>query len=98
MLNIFADMEWLKGASETEMEVDIGYMPRMELRGTAPSRPSFWEGRDLREAYRPEIDEPAEAALEDLSWDHEVQVDVCTRAMEIEFYPFQKVCACVWEH
>ena len=32
-------MEWLvdRGSPSTSLEVDIGYMPRMELRSTAPS-------------------------------------------------------------
>ncbi|KAF7704782.1 hypothetical protein HF521_021854 [Silurus meridionalis] len=35
------DMEWLYGASESSnMEVDIGYLPQMELRAAGPSTPS----------------------------------------------------------
>lgn len=83
-------MEWLKGSEDTEMEVDIGYLPQMELRVTGASRPATWEGKDMRTARKPEL-EPAENALDDVTWSQEVQVDVCTRAMEIEFYPFQTV-------
>ncbi|KAF3844948.1 hypothetical protein F7725_008111 [Dissostichus mawsoni] len=37
------DMEWLYGASESSnMEVDIGYLPQLELQATGPSTPSSW--------------------------------------------------------
>lgn len=88
--HITVDMEWLKGSQAVEMEVDIGYMPQMELRGTGPSRPATWEGKDMRNAFKPEL-AAAEDELDDLEWSREVQVDVCTRAMDIVFYPFQKV-------
>lgn len=45
---------------------------------------------DIRESLKPETT-PAEDILEGLTWTKEVQVDMCERAMEIEFYPFKKV-------
>jgi len=84
------DMEWLKSDDGHNMEVDIGYMGQMELRSTGPSRPATYEGYDIRESLKPETT-PAEDILEGLTWTKEVQVDMCERAMEIEFYPFKKV-------
>ncbi|KAG9331047.1 hypothetical protein JZ751_020397 [Albula glossodonta] len=41
------DMEWLYGASESSnMEVDIGYLPQMELQAMGPSVPSFIEDEE----------------------------------------------------
>ena len=42
-------MEWLNGPVETEnMEVDIGYMPEMDLKSTGPSQPAILNGHDIR--------------------------------------------------
>lgn len=82
-------MEWLKNDAEDSMEVDIGYMEQMELRSTGPSRPATYEGYDIRQSLKPETD--SEEVIDDLTWTKEVQVDMCERAMEVEFYPFKKV-------
>jgi len=87
------DLEWLKSHQEHDMEVDIGYMPLMEVRSTGGSRPAIWEGKDLRHLFKPEL-QPADSLIHDLNWSQEIIVDECERAMELQFYPFKSVIKC----
>ncbi|KAF1374793.1 hypothetical protein PFLUV_G00232780 [Perca fluviatilis] len=87
------DMEWLYGASESSnMEVDIGYLPQLELQSTGPSTPSIImdeEGNiiDSRDGGG----EPIQFVFEDIHWTSEMSRQEATRRLEVTFYPFQKV-------
>ena len=42
-------MEWLNGPQESQnMEVDIGYMPQMELKSTGPSIHMYQDGKNIQ--------------------------------------------------
>uniref|UniRef100_A0A672FU60 Selenoprotein N n=1 Tax=Salarias fasciatus TaxID=181472 RepID=A0A672FU60_SALFA len=86
------DMEWLYGASESSnMEVDIGYLPQMELRSSGPSLPSVITDErgdvvDVRDAA-----EPVHFVFEDIVWSAELSRQEAARRLELALYPFKKV-------
>ncbi|KAK1340354.1 hypothetical protein QTO34_018922 [Cnephaeus nilssonii] len=64
------DMEWLYGASEnSNMEVDIGYIPQMELEATGPSIPAVIldEDGNMIDSRLPS-GEPLQFVFEEISW------------------------------
>uniref|UniRef100_A0A3P8UTF0 Selenoprotein N n=1 Tax=Cynoglossus semilaevis TaxID=244447 RepID=A0A3P8UTF0_CYNSE len=87
------DMEWLYGASESSsMEVDIGFLPQLELQSSGPSTPSVivdeegnvidsWDGGS----------EPIQFIFEDIHWTSEISREEAARRLEVTFYPFKKV-------
>ncbi|CAL8296274.1 unnamed protein product [Arctogadus glacialis] len=85
------DMEWLYGGSESSnMEVDIGFLPQLELLSSGPSTPPFVtdeEGRVV-ESRGPE---PIHFVFEDIHWTAEVGQQEAQRHLEVTFYPFKKV-------
>lgn len=87
------DMEWLYGASESSnMEVDIGFLPQMELTSTGPSTPSIIldeEGNviDNKESSQ----EPIQFIFEDITWSSEISQQEALHRMEVTYYPFKKV-------
>ncbi|KAJ4939958.1 hypothetical protein JOQ06_029393 [Pogonophryne albipinna] len=87
------DMEWLYGASESSnMEVDIGYLPQLELQATGPSTPSIImdeEGNiiDSQDGNS----EPIQFIFEDIHWTSEISEEEATRRLEVTLYPFKKV-------
>uniref|UniRef100_A0A7N8Y2R3 Selenoprotein N n=1 Tax=Mastacembelus armatus TaxID=205130 RepID=A0A7N8Y2R3_9TELE len=87
------DMEWLYGASESSnMEVDIGYLPQLELQSTGPSTPSIItdeEGNiiDRRDGNN----EPIQFVFEDIHWASEISQQEAARRLELTLYPFKKV-------
>uniref|UniRef100_A0A8C7Z7M7 Selenoprotein N n=1 Tax=Oryzias sinensis TaxID=183150 RepID=A0A8C7Z7M7_9TELE len=87
------DMEWLYGASESSnMEVDIGYLPQMELQSTGPSTPSIIldeEGNILDR--RDSSSEPIQFVFEEIHWSSEISREEAARHLEVTFYPFKKV-------
>lgn len=83
------DMEWLTGSQESgNMEVDIGYMPQMELLSTTESHPAVLDGVDHRDGYIPS--RPNESKT-DVIWKEEISVAEAERLLEVEMYPFKKV-------
>lgn len=87
------DMEWLYGASESSsMEVDIGYIPQMELEAMGPSVPSVIldeNGNIL--ASRPPSGEPLQFVFEEITWQQELSWEEAARRLEVTMYPFKKV-------
>ncbi|ETE68063.1 Mannosyl-oligosaccharide 1,2-alpha-mannosidase IC [Ophiophagus hannah] len=85
------DMEWLYGALESSnMEVDIGYLPQMELESLGPSTPSVIHDEngnviDSREG------EPIQFIFEDISWQREISWEEASGKLEVVMYPFKKV-------
>uniref|UniRef100_A0A3Q2DG87 Selenoprotein N n=1 Tax=Cyprinodon variegatus TaxID=28743 RepID=A0A3Q2DG87_CYPVA len=87
------DMEWLYGASESSnMEVDIGYLPQLELRSTAPSTPSVIVDEtgnvlDSRDGSNDQI----QFVFEEIHWTSEISQEEAVRRLEVTLYPFKKV-------
>ncbi|MBN3301932.1 SELN protein, partial [Amia calva] len=86
------DMEWLYGASESSnMEVDIGFLPQMELEAMGPSIPSFVQDEngnviDSRNAGG----EPIQFVFEEIHWQQVISWEEAARRLEITLYPFKK--------
>uniref|UniRef100_A0A8C5UYP6 EF-hand domain-containing protein n=1 Tax=Microcebus murinus TaxID=30608 RepID=A0A8C5UYP6_MICMU len=87
------DMEWLYGASESSnMEVDIGYVPQMELEATGPSVPSMIldEDGNMIDSHLPS-GEPLQFVFEEIEWQQELSWEEAARRLEVAMYPFKKV-------
>lgn len=81
-------MEWLNGNSDNgNMEVDIGFMPQMELSSTAESLPAVTGEEDLREKYIA----PNASNQREIVWNEEISMEEAERLLEQEMYPFKKV-------
>lgn len=87
------DMEWLYGASESSnMEVDIGFLPQMELKSTGPSTPSVIMDEEGHVIDRKDsTQEPIHFIFEDILWSSEISQQEAAHRMEVTFYPFKKV-------
>ncbi|KAF0875579.1 SELN protein, partial [Crocuta crocuta] len=87
------DMEWLYGASESSnMEVDIGYIPQMELEAVGPSVPSVILDEDGNVIdSRPPSGEPLQFVFEEIEWQQELSWEEAARRLEVAMYPFKKV-------
>lgn len=82
-------MEWLTGSQEAgNMEVDIGYMPQMELLSTTESVPAFQDGVDRRDSYISTHEDESET---NVIWKEEISVAEAERLLEVEMYPFKQV-------
>uniref|UniRef100_A0A1B8YA36 EF-hand domain-containing protein n=1 Tax=Xenopus tropicalis TaxID=8364 RepID=A0A1B8YA36_XENTR len=87
------DMEWLYGASESSnMEVDIGYLPQMEIESLGPSIPStiYDENGNIMESRNAE-GEAIEFVFEDINWQSEMTFEEAARKLEVTMYPFKRV-------
>lgn len=87
------DMEWLYGASESSsMEVDIGYIPQMELEATGPSVPSVIldEDGNMIDSHLPS-GEPLQFVFEEINWQQELNWEEAAQRLEVAMYPFKKV-------
>ncbi|NXG48115.1 SELN protein, partial [Psilopogon haemacephalus] len=87
------DMEWLYGASESSnMEVDIGYLPQMELESTGPSIPSVIhdENGNVIDSRDPS-GEPIQFVFEEITWQQQIPWEEAARRLEVAMYPFKKV-------
>ncbi|KAG5265860.1 hypothetical protein AALO_G00247150 [Alosa alosa] len=87
------DMEWLYGASESSnMEVDIGYLPQMELQATGPSIPTVIQDENGNVIdSRQEGSEPIQFVFEEIHWTSEIRQDEAAQNIEVTFYPFKKI-------
>lgn len=97
---ISQDMEWIEN-NEQQMEVDIGFMSRLEVKSTAPSinvtqtvnHPS---GKDeevnLSQVPIPEISDASyQNVIKSLSWTEEISIEEALSLLENSFYPFKQV-------
>ncbi|CAH1261486.1 SELENON [Branchiostoma lanceolatum] len=96
------DMEWLNGPGQENMEVDIGYIPRMELTSVAPSTPvliyeedgSYMDQREAELTEECFIFEPEiflEEDYADIQWNSEISMEEAMRSLELKMYPFKTV-------
>ena len=92
-------MEWLTnvGGSEPSMEVDIGYMPQMELRSAAPSIDMNGTKASSEHFVSAVTDEMYEKLLNSFNWMTEEFLDEKSTydLLERFFYPFKEVRTCV---
>ena len=86
-----SDMEWLNGPQEGNMEVDIGFMPQMELNITRGSVQAIYGGEDLRTSYIPTTDD-YQQAVSAIQWTQELTFAEVEEKLEVRLYPFKKVC------
>ncbi|KAH0631206.1 hypothetical protein JD844_005423 [Phrynosoma platyrhinos] len=85
------DMEWLYGALESSnMEVDIGYLPQMELESLGPSIPSIIHDENGNVIESRE-GEPIQFVFEEITWQREISWKEAVSKLEVAMYPFKKV-------
>uniref|UniRef100_A0A8C0V3E0 Selenoprotein N n=1 Tax=Cyanistes caeruleus TaxID=156563 RepID=A0A8C0V3E0_CYACU len=87
------DMEWLYGASESSnMEVDIGYLPQMELESTGPSIPTVIHDENGKVLdSRDPSGEPIQFVFEEITWQQEIPWQEAAHRLEVAMYPFKKI-------
>lgn len=81
-------MEWLNGPETGEnMEVDIGFIPQMDITITSPSK------KVSKEDQQKELPEDKNMAktIQNMKWTKEISMYDAERNLEIGFYPFKKV-------
>ena len=82
-------MEWLNGPTESEnMEVDIGYMPLMQVNISAPSR--IWRFPSDIESPM-DIDSSVLDIVQNIKWSKEIEQEEAFRELEVKMYPFKQV-------
>lgn len=84
------DMEWLNEMidGEENMEVDIGFMPRMEV---ISSRESILLEENMSVDFMKVSENNLLENFEDLRWSEEIDIEDGYSELEIKFYPFKKV-------
>ncbi|BFZ12332.1 hypothetical protein BsWGS_15370 [Bradybaena similaris] len=83
------DMEWLNDSPE-DMEVDIGYLPLMELVSIGHSRPQrLFEDSQVHKAENKSYYE--ETTTTEINWDAEISYEDARDALEVKMYPFKQV-------
>ena len=84
-------MEWQNGPKDEEqMEVDIGFMPQMEVRATRNSVQVMFGGKDNRDLFIEQSDD-YEEFIQNIEWNKEISFSKARRSLEVELYPFKKV-------
>ena len=89
-------MEWHNQENEN-MEVDIGYSPRMELMSSMPSLKSHISDQDgvmrsiSKEHLKPLFEKSYKDLVERIKWDEEIEIKEAFVKLEQSFYPFKKV-------
>lgn len=91
--NLNVDMEWLTEDNPEGMEVDIGYMPLMELVGQGRSRPSLMPEKAVS---RDEVElkeglEFQHVTTRNFKWDRQITEEAARDLLELEFFPFKRV-------
>jgi hypothetical protein len=88
-------MEWLtsRGGASASMEVDIGYMSRMELRSAAPSVNRNETGISSDQLLTPVSDKLYANLLASFQWtgDDAMNEKEALDSLERKFYPFKEV-------
>ena len=84
-------MEWLNAPRDAQnMEVDIGYMPLMELKSSRPSVNVIQDGEDQRDVRQKSM-ENYDKFITDIKWTEEITASEAQRKIEIKMYPFKEV-------
>jgi len=72
------------------MEVDIGFIPQMELRSTRASVQAFHAGIDQR-ITRLESSPSYQSSVESIKWTKEISQAEAQHRLEVKMYPFKEV-------
>uniref|UniRef100_A0A7M7PUL0 EF-hand domain-containing protein n=1 Tax=Strongylocentrotus purpuratus TaxID=7668 RepID=A0A7M7PUL0_STRPU len=84
------DMEWMNGPNEVEnMEVDIGFMPKMELHAPNPSSQVTIYSESGEVLYEPSNQQEMSSGT--IHWDEEISMEEALVLLEKEMYPFKKI-------
>lgn len=93
-------MEWLNDMNEN-MEVDIGYVSRMELISSMPSIKSLMKDTDSNgnliersvsdSTLKPISPKSYENLIKQIKWDQEIEINEAYSLLEKSFYPFKQV-------
>lgn len=96
-------MEWLNGPKEDgNMEVDIGYVPRMELISSVASTKAIIEVNDgktgiktnismVKQFTKPVPHDVYKEIIKGIKWNKEITVEEALIRLEKSFYPFKEV-------
>ncbi|CAL1527149.1 unnamed protein product [Lymnaea stagnalis] len=85
------DMEWLIDKNDPEvMEVDIGYMPHMELISAGHSKPHDEVAYESIN-FPVELRGMANSSSVKIQWEVEITENDAMEALAVKFYPFKKV-------
>lgn len=88
-LNI--DMEWLNGPEAPgNMEVDIGFVSRMEIISSSPSLKSNLFSAD-KSLIKPISNEMYQTLLNQIKWKEQIDLSECFSLLEKSFYPFKQI-------
>ena len=84
-------MEWLNGSEASEkMEVDIGYVSRMEITSSSPSlKSNLFAAGQLH--IKPISNEIYQSFLDQIKWKEEIDLHESFVQLEKSFYPFKKI-------
>uniref|UniRef100_A0A914BHM6 EF-hand domain-containing protein n=1 Tax=Patiria miniata TaxID=46514 RepID=A0A914BHM6_PATMI len=85
------DMEWMNGPMENEnMEVDIGYMPQMELTVSSPSShiSVYGENGEVLQEAAPPINDLLNG---NVVWNNQITMEDAFSILELHYYSFKKV-------
>ena len=89
-------MEWHNQENEN-MEVDIGYVSKMEIISSMPSIKSYHidqEGnkRSTKNQFiKPLFENAYETLVNRIKWDEEIDINEANSILEKSFYPFKEV-------
>ena len=84
-------MEWLNGPEAAEnMEVDIGFVSRMEIISSSPSLGSNLFSAD-KSLIKPISNEIYQTLLNQIKWKEELDFSQSYSLLEKSFYPFKKI-------
>jgi hypothetical protein len=95
-------MEWLNGPEEHNMEVDLGYQPRMELISSAPSIQATFEDIDIetnlpkkfplyKKPTKQLTHETYKKFINGIRWQEEIPLEKAIENLEKSFFPFKEV-------
>jgi hypothetical protein len=94
------DLEWMTDEN-ANMEVDIGYVPRMEILSSMPSiKTTFMDedsnGNGVQRSIKNEFMKPMfhqnyKNVISSIKWDEEISLEEADSLLERSFYPFKEV-------
>ena len=93
---LFLDMEW-HNQDNDNMEVDIGYVPKMEILSSMPSTKSYIVDQEgiKRSAHtqfiKPLFEHSYNVLVNRIKWDEEIDLKEAHSRLEKSFYPFKQV-------
>ncbi|GFN82921.1 selenoprotein n [Plakobranchus ocellatus] len=84
------DMEWLMEDNSEGMEVDIGFMPMMELVSPRRSRPQASAKDEINDEIQSGT-QSEDGSFSHIEWDSQITEEAAKEAMELEFFPFKTI-------